>query len=254
MTVILPPQTFETDLLGKFGHVSAWVFDLDNTLYPPDCGIWPAIEERITLFLIGLSGLDGLSAQAMQKYYYRRHGTTLRGLVEENIVRADEFLEFVHDIDRSTLAPNPPLAREVERLPGRKLIFTNGSRDHALRTLERLGLDGLFEDAFDIVAAGLIPKPADLAYEAFFKTHEVDPACAAMFEDLARNLRAPKARGMTTTLVAPRPGEADYRETLDHGGVDCGHVDFVTHDLVGFLAQINAQLAAAREAPPLAPR
>jgi putative hydrolase of the HAD superfamily len=185
----------------------------------------------------------------MQRYYYRRHGTTLRGLVEEHVVRADEYLEFVHDIDRSTLAPNPPLAREIERLPGRKLIFTNGSRDHALRTLERLGLDGLFEDAFDIVAAGLVPKPADLAYEAFFRTHEVDPACAAMFEDLARNLRAPKARGMTTTLVAPRPGQADHRETLDHGGADCGHVDFVTDDLVGFLAQINARLVAAREAP-----
>ncbi len=191
----------------------------------------------------------------MQKYYYRRYGATLCALVEENAVRPEEFLEFVHDIDRSHLAPNPPLAREVRRLPGRKLIFTNGSRDHALRTLERLGLDGLFEDAFDIVAAGLVPKPADLAYEAFFKTHEVDPASAAMFEDLARNLRAPKARGMTTTLVAPRPGEADHRETLDHGGADCGHVDFVTHDLVGFLAQITAQLAAAREAPPpLAPR
>ena len=249
MTVIVSPQTFEADLLGKFGHVSAWVFDLDNTLYPADCGIWPAIEERITLFLMGLSGLDGLSARALQRYYYRRHGTTLRGLVEEHVVRADEYLEFVHDIDRSTLAPNPPLAREIERLPGRKLIFTNGSRDHALRTLERLGLDGLFEDAFDIVAAGLVPKPVDLAYEAFFRTHEVDPASAAMFEDLARNLRAPKARGMTTTLVAPRPGQADHRQTLDHGEADCGCVDFVTDDLVGFLAQINARLVAARAAP-----
>jgi putative hydrolase of the HAD superfamily len=249
MTVILPPQSFEADLLGKFGHVSAWVFDLDNTLYPPDCALWPAIEQRIALFLMGLTGLDGLSARALQRYYYRRHGTTLRGLVEEHVVRADEYLEFVHDIDRSTLAPNPPLAREIERLPGRKLIFTNGSRDHALRTLERLGLDGLFEDAFDIVAAGLVPKPVDLAYEAFFRTHEVDPASAAMFEDLARNLRAPKARGMTTTLVAPRPGQADHRQTLDHGGADCGCVDFVTDDLVGFLAQINARLVAARAAP-----
>ena len=249
MTVIPPPHSFEADLLGKFGHISAWVFDLDNTLYPPDCALWPAIEQRIALFLMALTGLDGLSARALQRYYYRRHGTTLRGLVEENVVRADEFLEFVHDIDRSTLAPNPPLAREIERLPGRKLIFTNGSRDHALRTLERLGLDGLFEDAFDIVAAGLVPKPADLAYEAFFRTHEVDPASAAMFEDLARNLRAPKARGMTTTLVAPRPGQADHRETLDHGGADCGCVDFVTTDLVGFLAHINAQLVAARGAP-----
>ncbi len=254
MTVIVSPQTFEADLLGKFGHVSAWVFDLDNTLYPPDCGLWPAIEERITLFLIGRSGLDGLSARAMQKYYYHRHGTTLRGLVDENIASADEFLEFVHDIDRSALAPNPSLAREVGRLPGRKLIFTNGSRDHALRTVAQLGLEGLFEDAFDIVAAGLVPKPADLAYETFFKRHDVDPACAAMFEDLAKNLRAPKARGMTTTLVAPRPGQADHREAADHDRFESDHVDFVTDDLVAFLARVNAQLAAAREsAAPLEP-
>jgi putative hydrolase of the HAD superfamily len=251
MTVIVSPQTFEADLLGKFGHVSAWVFDLDNTLYPADCGIWPAIEERITLYLMGLTGLDGLSARAMQKYYYRRHGTTLRGLVEEKFERADEFLAFVHDIDRSTLAANPLLARELARLPGRKLVFTNGSRDHALRTLERLGLEGLFEDAFDIVAAGLVPKPADLAYEAFLRRHNVDPACAAMFEDLAKNLLAPKARGMTTTLVAPRPGEVDHRETLDRDRSEAGHIDFVTHDLVGFLARVNAELAAAREPPPL---
>jgi len=250
MTVIASPLSFEPDLLGKFGHVSAWVFDLDNTLYPPDCGLWPAIEERITLFLIGLSGLDGLSARAMQRFYYHRHGATLRGLIEENAARADEFLEFVHDIDRSALAPNPPLAREVERLPGRKLIFTNGSRDHALRTVAQLGLDGLFEDAFDIVAAGLVPKPADLAYEAFFRTHDVDPACAAMFEDLANNLLVPKARGMTTTLVAPRRAPADHRAAPDRDRRESGHVDFVTDDLVGFLAGINAQLAAAREEPP----
>ncbi len=251
MTVLVPPLTLESDLLGKFGHVSAWVFDLDNTLYPPDCGLWPAIEERITLFLIGLSGLDGQSARAMQKYYYHRHGTTLRGLVDENIARPDEFLEFVHDIDRSALLPNPPLAREVARLPGRKLIFTNGSRDHALRTVAQLGLEGLFEDAFDIVAAGLVPKPADLAYEAFLRKYDVDPACAAMFEDLARNLLVPKARGMTTTLVAPRPGQADHREAADRVRLESGHVDFVTDDLVGFLARINARLAGSREAPPL---
>jgi putative hydrolase of the HAD superfamily len=226
------------------------VFDLDNTLYPPDCGLWPAINERVTLFLMALSGLDGQSARAMQKYYYHRHGTTLRGLVDEGVVRPHEFLEFVHDIDRSGLAPNPSLAREVERLPGRKLIFTNGSRDHALRTVAQLGLEDLFEDAFDIVAAGLVPKPADLAYEAFLTKYDVDPACAAMFEDLAKNLLVPKARGMTTTLIAPRPGQEDHREALDRDGSGSAHVDFVTDDLVDFLARINDELGAAREAPP----
>jgi putative hydrolase of the HAD superfamily len=141
---------------------------------------------------------------------------------------------------------------EVSRLPGRRLIFTNGSRDHALRTVEQLGLDGLFEDAFDIVAAELVPKPADFAYDAFFRKHGVDPSRAAMFEDLAKNLALPKARGMTTILVAPKAGQIDHREAHDRGGFDAEHVDFVTDDLAGFLALVNAQLAAAREAPSLA--
>src|SRR5271157_6401594 len=194
----LPP---DEELRARFGHVNAWVFDLDNTLYPPDSGIWRKIDERITLFLIDLFGLDGQSARALHQHYYLRHGTTLRGLVEENIDEAERFLEFVHDIDRSALKPNPILAREVARLPGRKLIFTNGSRNHAILTARQIGLDGFFEDAFDIMAAHLTPKPAEAAYEAFFNQFDIDPRRAAMFEDMPKNLAVPKAKGMTTVLV-----------------------------------------------------
>jgi putative hydrolase of the HAD superfamily len=244
MTVTVSPPIVDPDLLDKFSHVATWVFDLDNTLYPADSGLWPQIEQRITLYLIWLSGLDGQSARAMQKYYYQRYGTTLCGLVNEKIACADEFLEFVHDIDRSALAPNLPLAREISRLPGRKLIFTNGSRDHALRTVEQLGLADVFEDAFDIVAANLVPKPADIAYDAFFRAHDVDPASAAMFEDIAKNLLVPNARGMTTTLVMPKIGQVDHREPHDRVGFEAPHIDFVTDDLAGFLARVNAQFAA----------
>ena len=236
-------------LNGRFGHVSAWIFDLDNTLYPPDSGLWPAIEERITLFLIEHSGLDGASARALQRYYYRQHGTTLRGLVDEDNVLPADFLDFVHDIDRSGLPPNPGLALEIARLPGRKLIFTNGSRDHALRTIEQLGLDGLFEDAFDIVAAGLVPKPANAAYDAFLSRHGVDPRHAAMFEDIAKNLVVPRARGMTTVLVTARAGQTDHRQPHDRELAEAGLIDFVTDDLVGFLAQVNDGLEAMRADP-----
>jgi putative hydrolase of the HAD superfamily len=242
MTVVPPPTRFESELVGKFAHVSTWVFDLDKTLYPADCGLWSEIETRVTLYLMGLTGLDGLSARALQRYYYHRYGATLRGLVEEKAANVEDFLKFVHDVDRSMLTPNPRLAREVSRLPGRKLIFTNGSRDHALRTVTRLGLGGLFDDAFDIVAAGLIAKPDDRAYRAFYDAHDVDPARAAMFEDIAANLQAPKARGMTTTLVTPRA------ERRDRGPRAGGFVDFVTHDLSGFLARVNAELEALRPA------
>ena len=172
-----------------------------HALYPADSGIWPRIDERITLFLVELFGIDGQSARALHKHYYSRHGTTLCGLMQEQLDLTERFLEFVHDIDRSSLKPDPVLAREIGRLPGRKLIFTNGSRSHAILTARQLGLDGLFEDAFDIVAAGLTPKPAEGAYDLFFERYGVDPKAAAMFEDVTRNLAVPKAKGMTTTLV-----------------------------------------------------
>ncbi len=238
--------SWSTDRLRtRFEHVSTWVFDLDNTLYPPDSGIWPLIDERITLFLIDLFGLDGQSARALHRYYYQHHGTTLRGLVEEDIDEAERFLEFVHDIDRSVLKPNPVLAREVARLPGRKLIFTNGSRNHAILTARQLGLDGLFEDAFDIMAAGLTPKPAVAAYDAFFARHKVDPQSAAMFEDVAKNLAVPRARGMTTVLVTPKPGQCDHRQPHDWTSAHAAAsvADVVTDDLGGFLTSINDRLA-----------
>jgi putative hydrolase of the HAD superfamily len=230
-------------LLAKFAHVTSWIFDLDNTLYPPDSGLWPAIEDRITLFLIEHSGLDGASARALQRYYYHQHGTTLRGLVDEDGLDPHAFLDFVHDIDRSGLEPNPPLAEEIARLPGRKLIFTNGSRNHALETADKLGLGGLFEEAFDIVAAGLVPKPHDLAYDAFFRAHGVEPASAAMFEDIAKNLAVPRARGMTTVLVTGKPGRVDHRQPADRE-LPPAAADFITDDLAGFLLRVNDELAS----------
>jgi putative hydrolase of the HAD superfamily len=252
MTFPAPQRHFDADLVAKFAHVTAWIFDLDNTLYPSSSALWPAIEQRITLFLIEHSGLDGESARELQRYYYRRHGTTLRGLVDEDFARVEEFLDFVHDIDRSALAPNPALALELARLPGRRLIFTNGSRDHALRTLDQLGLAGLFEDAFDIVAAGLVPKPAHAAYETFFRAHDIDPAQAAMFEDIAKNLAVPKSRGMTTTLVTPRADQVDHRQSHDREAARIEDIDFVVDDLAAFLARLNNRLAASGKSRPVA--
>jgi putative hydrolase of the HAD superfamily len=242
MTEHLVSMARAAQLAAKFAHVDAWVFDLDNTLYPPDCGLWPAIEERITHFLIEHSGLDGTSARALQRYYYHQHGTTLRGLVDEDGLQPHEFLEFVHDIDRSSLPPNPKLGAEIARLPGRKLIFTNGSRRHALDTIAQLGLTDLFEDAFDIVAAGLVPKPSAGAYDSFLAAHSVDPRRAAMFEDIAKNLVVPSARGMTTVLVTGKPGQTDHRQAPDRERPPGEFVDFVTDDLAGFLGSVNAAI------------
>jgi putative hydrolase of the HAD superfamily len=224
------------DTRAAFAHVETWVFDLDNTLYPPSSDLWPKIDQRITVFMSQLFGLDGLSSRALQKYYYQRYGTTLRGLMEEHAISSDEFLEFVHDIDRSSLVPDHTLAEAITRLPGRKLILTNGSRKHALQTAQKLGIDHMFEDIFDIVAADLMPKPAAETYERFFDRHAVDPARAAMFEDIAHNLAVPHARGMKTVLVTSNAGAHDHREDCEiAAGAKAAHVEYLTQDLAGFL-------------------
>ena len=212
---------------ASFAHVDTWVFDLDNTLYPFGSPVWPQIDQRITQFFTGTFGLDGLSSRALQKFYYERYGTSLRGLMIEDGINPETFLDYVHDIDRTSLEPNPRLASAIGALPGRRLILTNGSRNHALRTAERLGIDHLFEDMFDIVAAEMIPKPEAVTFQRFFDRHNVDPTRSAMFEDLAKNLEVPHARGMVTVLVTD-PG-------LTAATAASAHVDFVTSDLTGFL-------------------
>jgi putative hydrolase of the HAD superfamily len=230
-----PPASGEKALKDRFAHIDTWVFDLDNTLYPQTADLWPKIDARITLFMMRLFGLDAISLRALQKHYYLRYGTTLRGLMIEHDIDAEVYLKFVHDIDRSSLEHNHSLAEAIAALPGRKLILTNGSRHHAIETAKQLGIDHLFEDIFDIIAADFIAKPEEAAYERFFAHLKVDPQRAALFEDLPRNLIVPHARGMTTVLVAPAVGEEVEREAWEIATGEEPHLDFVTNDLVGFL-------------------
>jgi putative hydrolase of the HAD superfamily len=225
-------------LKQRFASIDCFVFDLDNTLYPIDCDLWPKIDARITLFMAALFGLDGLSSRALQKYYYHRFGTTLRGLMEQHEVDPHDFLDFVHQIDRSSLLPNHGLAEAIGALPGRKLILTNGSREHALKTAEALGLGDLFEHIFDIAAADFIPKPALLTYERFFAACGVEPKTAVLFEDLARNLVVPHEKGMVSVLVVPKPDQLDWRDAIESSGRHDPHIDFVTSDLEAFLRAI----------------
>ncbi|WP_018266964.1 pyrimidine 5'-nucleotidase [Methylosinus sp. LW4] len=227
-------------IANRFAHVDTWVFDLDNTLYPASSDLWPKIDHRITLFMIRLFGLDGMSSRALQKHYYKQYGTTLRGLMTEHGVDADAFLKFVHDVDRSSLLPNHSLAAAIAALPGRKLILTNGSREHALDTAKQLAIDHIFEDVFDIVAADFVAKPHEKAYERFFDRHGVEPKRSALFEDIARNLIFPHARGMTTVLVTPEAGHEEKRESWEIAHGREPYVDFTTNDLAGFLEGLTA--------------
>lgn len=226
---------------ARFAHITDWVFDLDNTLYPHHCNLFSQIDMRMTTYVSQLLDLPREEARALQKELYRQHGTTLRGLMERHQVDPDDFLEKVHDIDYSWIEPDPALGEAIRALPGRKFIFTNGSRSHAERAAERLGVSDHFEDIFDIVAAGLTPKPAKESYDLFVALHRIVGPNAVMFEDIARNLRVPKEIGMTTVLIVPRNFEPTYSEIWERDPDQADAVDYVTDDLKAFLKAVAAR-------------
>lgn len=230
--------------LSPFQEVDAWIFDLDNTLYPRSIDLFSQVDDRIRAYVGKLLNVGAEEAELIQKNFYREHGTTLRGLMLTHDVDADEFLQFVHDIDHSVVQPDPALGAAILRLPGKKYIFTNGSRAHAEKVAERLGIPKHFEDIFDIVAANLVPKPERETYVRFVAQFGMAPERAAMFEDLARNLVVPKAVGMTTVLVVPPGTREVFHGEWEHEGRDDDHVDFVTDDLARFVAEIADAIGA----------
>jgi putative hydrolase of the HAD superfamily len=240
----IKPHISAADARG-FQHVDTWIFDLDNTLYPHEARVWPQVDERITAYIMKLFGLDGLSARALQKYFYHRYGTTLRALIDEYDIDPYEFLDFAHDIDHSSIELNPLLGRAIERLPGRKLILTNGSRKHAENVAMKLGIYDHFEDVFDIAASDFVPKPDRRAYAKFLEKHVVEPGRAAMFEDIAKNLVVPHDLGMTTTLVVPKTADP-FREEFEQEADEAPHIDHITDDLAAFLTGPVRALSSPR--------
>lgn len=221
-----------------FSHVETWIFDLDNTLYPPACDLFAQVDERMTAFIGRYLNVDPVEARRIQKDFYIEHGTTLSGLMTVYGLEPAAFLDFVHDIDVSAVIADAELGEAIAKLPGRKLIFTNGSLRHAENVARRLGIDHVFDGIFDIVAVKYEPKPRLLAYERFVEASGIEPARAAMFEDIARNLEVPHALGMTTVWVRPGLPGPERHQQLSHEGSDGPHVHHVTDDLRGFLGSI----------------
>ena len=228
----------------RFAHVTDWVFDLDNTLYPHHSNLFSQIDVKMTAYVSELLQLPRDEARTLQKELYREFGTTLNGLMARHGIDPDDFLNKVHDIDYSWVDPNPALGDAIRALPGRKFIFTNGDRGHAERTARQLGILDHFNDIFDIVAADLTPKPARATYDKFVGLHRVDTAHAVMFEDLARNLAVPKVLGMTTVLIVPNNFEPTFSEIWERDADNEDDVDYVTDDLAGFLSRINPTSAS----------
>ena len=208
-----------------FSHVTTWVFDLDNTLYPPHMRLFDQIEVRMTDWVMQALRVDRARADHLRAYYWQTYGTTLAGLMREHDVDPGPYLNEVHDIDFSVLSPDPDLARSIANLPGRKIIYTNACAPYAEKVLAARGLDALFDAIYGVEHAEFRPKPDAQAFATVFGKDGLDPTRAAMFEDDSRNLAVPHALGMRTVHVAPRPEPAD-------------HIHHHTDDLAAFLARL----------------
>ncbi|EJJ30324.1 pyrimidine 5'-nucleotidase [Rhizobium sp. CF142] len=228
-----------TPTKNDFEHVTEWVFDLDNTLYPHHVNLFAQIDKNMTAYVSALLQMEQEEARKLQKQYYYDHGTTLQGLMIHHGVDPNDFLEKAHAIDYSALTPQQDLADAIKALPGRKFIFTNGSVQHAQATAGALGILDHFDDIFDIVAADYLPKPAQATYDKFTALKKVETGKAAMFEDLPRNLTVPKALGMQTVLLVPRNLEETVVEWWERTSGEDDHIDFVTDDLADFLKKIT---------------
>ncbi len=212
-------------------HTKCWIFDLDNTLYPAKCDLFAQMHEKMQEFVEKRLGLDAVSAQQFRSRVSQQYGTTLRGLMSEHDIPPDAFLDFVHDIDLSPVQRNERLNEVLSALPGRKLIFTNATVNHADRVLEKLGIARHFDVVFDIAASAYQPKPVRAPYDQLVAQHMISPATAVMVEDMVQNLAPAADMGMTTVLVPNWHG--DESSELDHD-----HVHHQTDDLTKWLEDL----------------
>jgi putative hydrolase of the HAD superfamily len=219
-----------------FRHVRSWIFDLDNTLYRADNGIFAQIEARMTDYVMAFLKLPREDAYVRQKDLYRRYGTTLNGLMHEHGAEPDDYLHYVHDIDLSGLGPDRMLAEAIARLPGRRFVFTNGCRDHAARILDRLQMRDLFDAVWDIRTMAFQPKPEPAAYASVVEAGGVSCAQAAMFDDIARNLVPARAMGMTTVWLKTDSPWGKHGPLMD---VAHGDIDHETDNLTQFLHSLR---------------
>jgi putative hydrolase of the HAD superfamily len=217
-------------MLAQLSHVRNWIFDLDNTLYPVSANLFPMIDARIGQYVADLLQIDAAEAHRIQKGYFHAHGTTLSGLIADHGVDPRHYLDYVHDVDMSLLERNEALVEALARLPGRKLVFTNGDAPYAAKVLDRLGLGESFEAIHDIHATAYRPKPDPIVYRGLCEAYDLDPTRSLFVEDMARNLKPAKAIGMTTVWI-----DVGSEQTPD---ADRSFIDYTITDLGQWLHEI----------------
>ena len=217
--------------------IKFWIFDLDNTLYSGNTKVFEQVDKKMTEYISKKLKVDREEAKKIQKKYFHEYNTTLNGMIKNHKINPNEFLEFVHDINIDFLQKDPGLAKEIEKLDGIKIIFTNGSRKHALNVTKRLGIDQLFDDIFDIVDCDFIPKPLMEPYKKLVKKHKIDPKLCVLVEDIARNLKPAYEMGMKTVWI-------ENNEPWASKFSNSSFVNYRTNNLPEFLKKINLLKAA----------
>lgn len=211
---------------ARLSSIRDWIFDLDNCLYPASTDLFSLIDARMGCFIQHLEGCDAVEARRIQKRHFHDHGTTLAGLMATRGIDPHAFLDYVHDIDLSRLAPDPRLARLIAGLPGRRFVFTNGDAAYAARVLEALGLENSFDGVHDIHASALVPKPRAESYASLCARFSIEPERALFVEDMAKNLAPAKAIGMTTVWIdngSDQGGHGADRSFIDYRITDLAH-------------------------------
>ena len=214
-----------------------WIFDLDNTLYSGETRVFEQVDKRMSKYISEKLNVSILEAKEIQKSYFYKYNTTLNGMMKNHKIEANEFLEFVHDIDIDFLKKDMPLGEELRKLEGKKIIFTNGSKKHALNVTQRIGIDQYFDDIFDIADCNFIPKPKMEPYKKLVEKHKIDPNLCVLIEDIARNLKPAYEMGMKTVWIENKePWAAKFS--------DSDFINYRTKNLTEFLKKINLLKAA----------
>ena len=215
-------------------HINTWIFDLDNTLYSADSGIFQQVHELMGKFVSSHLKIDINEAKQLQKKYYKQHGTTLKGMMDNHGVDPDDFLAAVHNLDYSIVNPNFKLNEELKKLSGRKIIYTNANMQHAIDVLDRIELSGFFDEIYDIKMANYIPKPEIAPYEQLIKQFDINAKSSAMFDDIAKNLVPAKKVGFTSVWI-----DAGYENFSDDIQASKNYLDHKTTNITNFLENVN---------------
>ena len=217
-----------------YNKIDTWIFDLDNTLYSADSGIFQQVHKLMGKFIVEHLNVNINEAKNIQRKYYKKHGTTLRGLMDHHGIDPDSFLEEVHNLDYSIVSPNLKLAKNLENLNGKKIIFTNANKKHADIILDKLQITNLFEGIFDIKMANYIPKPEIQTYEKLIETYNINPNKTIMFDDIAKNLVPASKIGFTTVWI-----DVGHENFSDDIASSKKYLDHQTKDLSNWLSNIN---------------